>query len=544
MSVEVGSAVSQPVIAQGDETRPARPIWRNGSFLVVIGGQWMSNAGGGATQIALPLLILALTGSPLQASLFAALRLGLYALAALPAGVLVDHVRARRLMMTCDVWRALLLVSVPIAAFYGLLTIGQLYGVVACEAVLWTMFDLAANKLVPSLVDERQVRDAAGTMTTVNNAQQFVGQPLGAALMQFGRFIPFGANALTYLVSAISLVFVREPAPRDVAPTTDPPAPVSEVSVDAAPAPNARSAARGLFSGFRWLLRHRLLRALALACSLANVALAGYTLLLLVILRTLDATPAEISLTLLAAGVGSLVGPIVCTVLCRKVPALAVFLVALPVEAGLWLATLYAAAPFTLAALALCTMTADQAFNTAQFATRMRVIPEDMRGRGQSAYRLFLTLSQPIGLTLMGWGLQSVGLSLTILGGVAIILVAWALAIAEPAVRRDAQIRERPGLDLEVVTARRLALGPPQRMWSVDAWVDAVGANQAPAFFTGTLARRAAAERGAWTGVLTGPLKDVHPTSRRERRRTDAGVDRATPEQDSQALRDSQGGSE
>jgi predicted MFS family arabinose efflux permease len=335
-----------PPMAGAEGPAPARrPLWRNGGFLVIVVGQFASNAGSGATQIALPLLMLALTNSPLQASVFEALRLGLYACTAVPAGVLVDRVSRRAVMIVCDFVRAFLLATIPVAAFYGRLSVTQLYVVVAIEAVLWTVFDLSATALLPSLVADDQVNDVGAAITLANNAQQFIGQPLGAAIMTLGRFIPFAVNAVTYLVSALSLLCVRvpsthdagAPAPNDAPEAFATPAGPDEPqagSVDMAP-PTARSAARGLFAGFRWLFSHRLLRTLALVCSLANLALAGYTLLLLVLLRALGATPAEVAVALLAAGVGSLVGPALGAALGRRVPAMLIFLLGLPIEAGL-----------------------------------------------------------------------------------------------------------------------------------------------------------------------------------------------------------------
>lgn len=543
-------SVTLPPMAPADSPAPARrPLWRNGGFLVILIGQFASNAGSGATQIALPLLILALTNSPLQASVFEALRLGLYACTAVPAGVLVDRVNPRGLMIVCDFVRALLLATIPIAAFYGVLAISQLYVVVAIEAMLWTVFDLAALALLPSLVADEQVNDVGASITLANNAQQFIGQPFGAVIMQVGRYIPFAVNALTYALSALSLLFVRI-ASAPSAPATSSSSDVSsDVSSDATgavdrepPEPTARSAARGLFAGFRWLWSHELLRTLALVCSLANLALAGYTLLLLVVLRTLGASAADFGVVLLAAGVGSLIGPALGAALGRRVPAMLIFLLGLPMEAGLWVMTLVvatplvvttpliASAPTLLAPLAFLTMTVDQAMAVAQYTTRMRLIPADMRGRAQSAYRLLLTISQPIGLPLMGLGLQVWGVTLTVLAGVVVLMLAWAIAFATPAVRHAAQEWAHVGAGVAVAGGRWAALGATAPLWSVGAWLDAVGDERVPAFFTGTLQRRAGQEgalsasgarrRATWTAMLTGPLAppdDAHPAEDKPR---------------------------
>jgi hypothetical protein len=166
-------------------------------------------------------------------------------------------------------------------------------------------------------------------------------------------------------------------------------------------------------------------------------------------------------------------------------------------------------ASLALAPLAFLTLCVDQTMAVAQYSTRMRLIPRDMAGRAQSAYRLLLTVSQPIGLPLMGLGLQVWGVGHTILAAVATLMLAWALAFAEPAVRRAALGGVGPGgARAAVAGARWAALGPPSRLWSVDSWLDAVGDQRAPAFFTGTLRRRE-----GWTATLTGPLAPGHTSA-------------------------------
>jgi hypothetical protein len=114
------------------------------------------------------------------------------------------------------------------------------------------------------------------------------------------------------------------------------------------------------------------------------------------------------------------------------------------------------------------------------------------------------------------WALETHGLSLTVVGGVAILMAAWALAFAEPAMRHAAKRQPRPGMDPEAVDPRRLALGPPPYMWSVDAWLDAVADRWAPAFFTGAL-KHQAGSGGSWTGTLTEPLERTQPATGRHR---------------------------
>ena len=105
-------AASQPV-----------PLWRNRDFLLLLGGQAVSSAGSQASLLAFPLLILAVTRSPVQAGLITGLRGLPFALFCLPAGALIDRWDRKCVMILCDIGRALALGSIPLVFALGHLTL-------------------------------------------------------------------------------------------------------------------------------------------------------------------------------------------------------------------------------------------------------------------------------------------------------------------------------------------------------------------------------------------------------------------------------------
>lgn len=92
--------------------RSGQPVslWRNRDYLLL----WS-----GISQIAFPLLVLAVTGSPAQAGLVSALRSLTYIVCILPAGALLDRWDRKRVMIWCDAGRALCLASIPLALTLG-----------------------------------------------------------------------------------------------------------------------------------------------------------------------------------------------------------------------------------------------------------------------------------------------------------------------------------------------------------------------------------------------------------------------------------------
>src|SRR5262252_8078438 len=113
------------------------PLWRNRAYLLLWSGQAVSSVGSSASQLAFPLLILALTQSPAQAGFAGALRALAYLLLGLPAGALIDRWDRKRTMILCDIGRALALGSIPLALALHHLTMAQLYLVSLIEGTLF-----------------------------------------------------------------------------------------------------------------------------------------------------------------------------------------------------------------------------------------------------------------------------------------------------------------------------------------------------------------------------------------------------------------------
>src|SRR5215469_1582573 len=118
-------------------------LWRNRDYLLLWVGQTLSDTGSAVSELAFPLLVLAVTHSAAQAGFVAALRALPALLLTLPAGALVDRWDRRHLMLACDAGRALALASIPTAYVFGWLSIWQLSAAAFGEGALAIIFDLA-----------------------------------------------------------------------------------------------------------------------------------------------------------------------------------------------------------------------------------------------------------------------------------------------------------------------------------------------------------------------------------------------------------------
>ena len=178
-------------------------------------GQTISIFGTLITGVALPLTaIYALHATPAEVALLSAanvapgLALGLF------AGVWVDRLRRRPILIAADVGRALALGSVPVAALLGALHIEQLYAVALLTSALTICFESAYPAYLPSLLARNELVEGNSKLTASASVAEVAGFGLGGALVQaLTGPLAIGVDALTYLVSAVSLLLIRQPEP-------------------------------------------------------------------------------------------------------------------------------------------------------------------------------------------------------------------------------------------------------------------------------------------------------------------------------------------
>ncbi len=174
------------------------PLWRNRDYLLLWSGQTISSIGSGVSELAFPLLVLALTHSPAQAGFASALRTVPYFIFTLPGGALIDRWNRKRVMILCDAGRAISLASIPVALVLGHLTIVQLYLVSLVEGSLYVFFDLAETASLPRVVPKAQLPAAISQNQVTSGITNLLGPPLGGVLYAIGRAVPFLADAISY----------------------------------------------------------------------------------------------------------------------------------------------------------------------------------------------------------------------------------------------------------------------------------------------------------------------------------------------------------
>lgn len=309
------------------ETPPAKrvvPLWRNRDYWLLLSGQCISSIGTQVSQLAFPLLLLAVTHSPAQTGVMTALRGLPYVLFCLPVGALVDRWDRKRVMILSDTGRALAMASIPLALVLGHLSLLQLYVVSLIEGTLFVFFNIAETSSIPHVVAEEQLTSAMGQNEVVFSTAILVGPALGGILYGISALLPFLSDAISYACSVVSLLFVQAKFQHERVSTQQ------HLWVE-------------VKEGLSWLWHNSLIRFLAiLTCGLCTPC-AGYTLILIVIAQGQHASTFVIGLIFAAGGLGSLVGALIAGPLEKRFGFSRVIIASTWIWAISWLA--YAVAP-------------------------------------------------------------------------------------------------------------------------------------------------------------------------------------------------------
>lgn len=279
-------------------------LWHNSDFLKLWLGQTVSEFGSRISRDGLPLIaVIVLTVSPAELGLLTTVTSLPTLLFGLYAGVWVDRLPRRHLLIASDVLRLLLLLSVPVLAVRGQLTFTWVCFVAAAMALFGWVFDLAYRALLPTVIQPSQLMDGNTKLATTEALAEVGGPAVAGGLIQIFT-APFALlfNSLTFLVSIISLSSIRTPEPQR--------APSTEVT----------SLRRELLEGITAIWRHPVLRPLAISLALRSFfgSFIG-TLYGLYALRDLHLTPSQLGFLIACGGIGALAGAAVLRRLIHRV---------------------------------------------------------------------------------------------------------------------------------------------------------------------------------------------------------------------------------
>ena len=402
------------------------PLRRNRDFQLLWFGQAISVIGSRTSQIAYPLLVLAMTGSAAAAGIVGFLGTLPYILFQLPAGVVMDRVSRRRVMIACDAIRLGALGSIPAAALVGRLTLIQVTIVAFVEGTTFVFFRLGEVSAIRLIVPPAQHPEALSQNEARLRAATLLGNPIGGFLFDISRTLPFLADAFSYAVSLVTLLLIR--------------APFEETRTE-----KPHNVVADIVEGIRWIWSQHYILIVNTAASLTNAMFQIVVLVVIVAERQRGASATLIGLVLAGWGAGGVVGSLAGGWVARRVR------VTIVIIGTVWLWT--ALTPLVgavgnaavLAALMGVLASAGAVWNVATSTIYYRLVPDRLIARVSSVGSLTAFGALPLGALAAGLLVQAFGPATAgfIAGGG--MLVMAALTTAAPSVRRGPELQPEKG---------------------------------------------------------------------------------------------------
>jgi len=389
---------------------PTGGLWRHGDFLKLWSATTISAFGTQVSQLALPLIaVLVLDASAFEVAALGTVEFLPFILFTLPAGVWVDRLRRRPILIAGDLGRAALLATIPAAYLLDVLSLGQLYVVGFLVGIGTVFFDVAYQSYLPALVDRDEIIEGNSKLQLSFSAAQVGGPGIGGVLVEvFTAPYAVLVDAISYLGSGLFVLRIDQP---EEAPETTTDANGGKPSFWA-----------DLKEGLGFVLRNPNLRAQAGCTATSNLFFSvAFSIFIVYAVRSLDLSAGAIGAIFSIGAVGALVGSVTAMRLSRRFGIGPTTIASTLFQGPTML--VFAAAPSGNAAIPVLVAAqlvlgfAIVTYNIVQVSYRQAICPARLQGRMNSAMRFIVWGTIPLG-TLAGGALGTwVGLRETIVIG-------------------------------------------------------------------------------------------------------------------------------
>ncbi|MER7860676.1 MFS transporter [Amycolatopsis japonica] len=333
----------------------------------------IDSLGNGVFAAALPLLAVTVSHDARAVALVSATTYLPWLLLSLTAGSVVDKVDRTTLMWRTQTLQALIVGVLTALVAAGVVTVPVLvllaFALGACDV----FYDNAAQTAVPDLVPKGLLHQANGRQqVAMIVGRQFLGPPLGSLFFALAWTLPFAVDAASFVVAAVLLAKL--------------------------PGRGGQAESAKVLDGVRWLMRHRLLRALALLLGVNTFCgQLGNATLVLFVTDVLHLGTGVFGLLLAGAAIGGVVGGLLVTRLVAWLGDLRALLVSLAVNAVVFLGMGFSPNIAVLGGFWAVSSFVTTIWNVVTVGVRHQEVPSALLGRVNSVYRL------------LGWGLMPLG---------------------------------------------------------------------------------------------------------------------------------------
>jgi MFS family permease len=398
--------------------RPSGALWHHSDFLKLWTGQSISELGSQVSQLAIPwLAAVGLHATPLEFSLLGVLGFLPFILFALPAGVWVDRLRRRPILIVGDASRAVLLALIPILWAAGVLQIWHLLVLQFAIGIFTVFFDVAYQSYLPALIERDDLVEGNSKLQLTVSIAQVAGPSMSGGLIG-AITAPYAivVDAVSFVVSTLFMVDMKHRENVPERPEEGHPRMWPQVK-----------------EGLQWVVGNRVLRAIAGCTGTSNLfGQVLFAVYLLYAVRVLHLSAFEVGATFAVGSIGSIAGALLANRLRLRLGvgrAIVSYAVVFSC-AGLLipLAPESSPLPVLMAGFGLFGF-ASVAYNITQVSLRQAITPERLQGRMNAAMRWIVWGTIPLGTLAGGLIAQTIGLRAALwvgaIGGVPVFL--WVL---------------------------------------------------------------------------------------------------------------------
>ena len=411
---------------------PSGGLWRHRSFLKLWSAETVSQFGTQVSQLAIPLTaVLVLDASAFQVAALGTVEFLPFILFTLPAGVWVDRLPRRPILIAGDFGRAALLASIPVAYVLDALTLGQLYVVGFLVGICTVFFDVAYQSYLPALVEREHIIEGNSKLEISRSSAQIAGPGFGGLLVQaFTAPYAILADAASFLGSGWFILRIRKHEERLTPPSK---------------AQEKTSLWTELKEGLRFVLGNPNLRAQAGCTATSNFfSQFAFAIIIVFLVRELGLSPGVIGISISLGSIGALVAAITATRISGRFgigpTTIGSGLLWTPATLLIALAPVgNVAIPFLVAGQ-LALGFAIVVYNIVQVSYRQAICPPRLQGRMNAVMRFIVWGTIPLGALTAGALANTIGLRETMVIGA----IGEGLAILWIVLSPQRHLREMP----------------------------------------------------------------------------------------------------
>ncbi|OLC31562.1 MAG: hypothetical protein AUH31_02410 [Armatimonadetes bacterium 13_1_40CM_64_14] len=373
-----------------------RPLWEHGDFLKLWTAQTISVFGDRFSELAIPLIaVLTLGATPGQMGILTAVTRAPFLLIGLFAGVWVDRLPRRPVLITGDLGRAIVLLSIPLAAVLGSLSMLHLYAVGVLVGIFTVFFDVAYQAYLPDLVHRGQLVEGNSKLEATRSLAGLAGPSVAGIVIQLvSAPLAIVLDAISFVASGGLISLIRRREGSTQRPIRGPV--LLEVR-----------------EGLSVVLGNPLLRSIAGCTGTSNFfSSAVFALYILFATRDLKLGPAQIGVIFSIGGVTGLIGSLMAWRVANRL-GVGRTIVGASLLFGLAQVPVAAASAGTAWLLILSTMLvsfANPIYNINQVSLRQAITPHRLQGRMNATMRFLVWGTMPLGGILGGVLGASLGL--------------------------------------------------------------------------------------------------------------------------------------